>query len=214
MEVTVREAAALTGRSARTLRAQLTSGKLKGVQREGVWYVDRADLPLTEAQRRQLHARADRIRDTVDDALPSRVAATSEHRGRSVLDLRVFRRALAVHAAMLPTVPTHAERVAEALRALAEGAHQYDRGLKLAAFNKARSCLSQVVADVLIAAGESPEEPARGWLEAIEVEILPAVAGLARQVDHGPGERGRYDRERNERRAHYREWDDSARHER
>ena len=51
MELTVREAAALMGRSARPVRAQVARGELPGVKRGGRWLIPRKALPLTEAQR-------------------------------------------------------------------------------------------------------------------------------------------------------------------
>ena len=77
MELSVREAATLMGRSPRTVRAQLARGELPGVKRGGRWRVQRRHLPLTEDQRRALQTKADGIRQLVDDALPGRTATTS-----------------------------------------------------------------------------------------------------------------------------------------
>lgn len=81
MELNVREAATLMGRSPRTVRAQLARGDLPGVKRQGQWRLQRRHLPLTEDQRRALQARAEGIRQLVEEALPGRTAATS---GRSL----------------------------------------------------------------------------------------------------------------------------------
>ncbi len=51
MDLSVREAALLTGRSPRTLRAQLARGEMPGVKRNGRWVLDRRNLPLTDDQR-------------------------------------------------------------------------------------------------------------------------------------------------------------------
>ncbi len=91
MELTIREAAALTGRSSRTLRAQLARGDLPGVKRNGRWCIDRRHLPLTETQRRSLQAKAESLRKAVDEALPSRMAKTLDHRAKSIVDLDAFR---------------------------------------------------------------------------------------------------------------------------
>lgn len=60
MELSVREAAVLTGRPPRTLRAQLARGEMPGVKRNGRWVVDRRHLPLTEDQRRRLEHKSAR----------------------------------------------------------------------------------------------------------------------------------------------------------
>lgn len=91
MDLSVREVATLLGRSGRTVRAQLTRGELAGVKRNGRWRVARHSLPLTEAQRRSLQSKADALRQAVEEALPSRMAATPGQRSRSVADLDAFR---------------------------------------------------------------------------------------------------------------------------
>ena len=91
MKLSVREAATILDRSSRTVRGQLARGELPGVKRHGRWYVDRRHLPLTESQRRTLQAKAGRIRQAVEEALPSRMARTSGDRSRSLVDLDAFR---------------------------------------------------------------------------------------------------------------------------
>ncbi len=91
MELTIREAATLTGRKARTLRAQLARGELSGVKRDGVWRIQRRSLPLTDKQRRDLQAKADNVRRLVEDVLASRTTTTSADRQRPLADLDVSR---------------------------------------------------------------------------------------------------------------------------
>jgi len=91
MKLSVKEAATILGCSARTVRGHLAQGRLPGVKRNGRWLVERRDLPLTDAQRRTLQAKAERVRRAVDDALPSRLARTHGDRARSLADLDAFR---------------------------------------------------------------------------------------------------------------------------
>ena len=97
MELSVREAALLTGRSARTLRAQLARGEVPGVKRNGRWVLERRSLPLTDDQRRRLERKADGIRRQVERVLPSRTATTLGDSRRSLADLEVFRLTLDLH---------------------------------------------------------------------------------------------------------------------
>ena len=90
MDLSVREAATLMGRSPRTVRSQLARGELRGVKRGGGWWVDRMHLPLTEAQREALLNKADGVRDAVEDALATRTGRRSG-RFHSVADLDAFR---------------------------------------------------------------------------------------------------------------------------
>ncbi len=71
----------------------------------------------------------------------------------------------------------------EALLALAEGATLFDLGHKLEALNRARSGLARCAALLLLSGGMPPAEPVYGWVAALESEVIPAVAGLARWAE-------------------------------
>ncbi len=191
MELSVREAAVLLGRKPRTIRAQLARGELPGRKRGGRWRIEGRKLPLTEAQRSDLQRKADRVRTAVDDALPSRMAASSGQRSRSLADLDAFRRGTEVLAEMRmarsPLEKAVQERAAamaqEALLAIAEGVTLFEREHKLEALNRARSGLARCTALLLLSGGIPPAEPVYGWVAALESEVMPAVAGLARWAE-------------------------------
>lgn len=175
MELTVREVAALLGRSPRTVRAQVARGDIPAVKRGGQWRVARRSLPLTEAQRAALQTKADAIRQAVDDALPSRLARTAGDRRRSVADLDGFRLGVAllrtVRGAEPDTVPEALRQrvtqdLEEALVALAVAVHIYDRDAKLAAIRRARELLGGVVGRLLVASDPPLAEPVADWLAA------------------------------------------------
>ena len=191
MELSARQAATLLNRNLRTVRGQLARGELPGTKKNGRWVIRREDLPLTEAQRRGLQRKADRIRKTVEGVLPSRLARRPGDRSRSLVDLDVFR----LGAELLNEIRKSGdvldrplrERVEasleEALLDSAEASFQYDRRLKLAALNQARGALARTSARLLLAAGFTPEDPVARWVQALEHDILPAVAGFARWTD-------------------------------
>ena len=191
MELTIREAAVLLGRKPRTLRAQLARGELPGRKLDGVWRLESRQLPLTEAQRDALQRKADRVRQAVDDVLPSRMAASPQQRSRSIADLDAFRRGQEILSEMRQANEDldtgRRERAAaileEALLAFAEGVVLFDKGHKLEAVNRSRSKLARCAAMLLIEGGIPPAEPIFGWVSAIESEIVPAVAGFARWAD-------------------------------
>ena len=95
-----REAAQIIGCTERAVRDRLQSGRLRGVKRGGRWQIARADLPLTDEQRRAMQDRAAAIRTAVDDALPSRAATRAETSRRSLADDDVFRAAAEVERAL------------------------------------------------------------------------------------------------------------------
>ncbi len=191
MELTVREAAALMGRSPRTVRAQVARGALPGVKRNGRWSIPRHSLPLTETQRQRLQAKADRVREAVEDALPSRTAATSGQRQRSLADLDAFRHGAELLAGVRGAGSENVsaavrDRVAAllegALLALAEAVEHFDRQAKLEAIHRCRAQLSHSLGVLLIEGGIPPGEPIFSWVRALETAVLPAVAGFARWV--------------------------------
>ncbi len=192
MNLSVREAASLLGRSPRTVRAQLARGDLAGRKKNGRWSVARQHLPLTEKQRTALAGKAAALRQTLEDALPSRLARTTGDRQRSLADLDAFR----LGGELLSELrergePALGERqhrrivslLERGLLALAEAAQQYERQHKLEALRRARACLARVAGMMLLGAGVPPPEPTAGWLARLEGEVVPAVAGYARWVD-------------------------------
>jgi excisionase family DNA binding protein len=199
MDLSIREAAALLGRSRRTVRAQAARGEIPAIKRKGHWFIPRHQLPLTETQRRSLQGKAEAVRQTVEAALPSRLARTAGQRNRSIADLDAFRsgaRLLAeLRAAPLEVLPpafleSVIDLLEQALLDLAEAIQQFDRELKLAASNRSRAAFARVAGWLLLAGGIPPGEPVGAWVVALETEVIPAVAGFARWAD-GLGERRR-----------------------
>lgn len=197
MNLSAREVAALLGCSPRTVRAQMARGDLPGVKQGGRWWLDRRRLPLTEVQRQALQGKAESLREALEAALPSRLAATPGQRRRSVVDLDSFRRGAALLSeireqggAVLPRpvqerVSTLLER---ALLDLAEAAHHFDRERKLRALHGARSRLARAAGVLLLQSQLPPAEPVHGWVVALETEVIPALAGFTRWAE---GLRGR-----------------------
>jgi len=192
MELSVREAATLLGQSPRTLRARLARGDLAGRKLGGRWRIDRRELPLTEAQRRALETRAEELRRTVEAALPTSLRRSAERKHRRIEDLDAFRLAHglllqlrdgAPEPAVSPARRRAARYVEAALLALAECVHRYDAESKLAAVRVARSRLARAAGVLLVEADVPPAEPVAGWVQTMETEVLPAVAGLARWAE-------------------------------
>ena len=192
MNLSVREAATLLGRSPRTVRAQLARGELAGVKQGGRWKIPRRNLPMTEAQREALQTKADSLRQAMEDVLPSRLATTHGQRSRSLIDLDAFRRGAELlndirsraGAALSPEDQQRVSmRLEEALLALAEAVQQFDRDVKRAALHRARAGLAQVTALLLLAKPMPLNPPVLGWVAMLESEVLPAVAGFAKWAD-------------------------------
>lgn len=195
MLLTLREAAAILGVPVRTLRARVARGELPATRDGRQWRVDRRELPLTEAQRQVLHARADEVRQAVDAILPSRLATTRDRRARSLLDLDAWREAAAVHQALrdLPEAPgrdTAATLLESACGWLAEATFVYERERKLAALGEARAAIGRAVSTLLLHQGVPPPAPYLDLVVRLEATVSPAVGGYARWVASLPGRGG------------------------
>ena len=184
MDLTLREAAALTGTHQRTLRDRLKRGDLRGRKVSGRWVVRRQDLPLTEEQRAVVFERAERVREGVDEALAS---ALGSRRRRSAQDLEPF--AAVVHlrreiVAVGDGAPTTVVRCLDrTLAALALGAHEWSAERKREGFLDARLHLTRAVAQLAVDS-LSGDGPGFGeWLERIEQAVLPSVGGLVRWAE-------------------------------
>ncbi len=188
MDLSLREAATLLGRRPRTVRAQLARGELKGRKRDGKWLIRRADLPLTEAQRRTLTRKIVSLHDAVDAAIPEAVRDRVGAVGLAQLD--VFRLGRDVRGEMTASGEGSAasDALGAALIAIGEGHHQFDPATKRAAFINARAHLSRVVVELLLG-DPPPEAPEARWAAAIEAEVLPRLAGLIRWAEALPAAR-------------------------
>lgn len=194
MELSITEAAALLGRSVRTVRAQVARGELPGVKRGGQWFIPKAALPLTEPQRAALQDRADSLRNTLEDALPARLAHTPSQR-RGLADLDAFRVGAVLLGALRAAPPglppgldlgAVCRALEQAVLDIAEAAAQYDREARRVALVRARAGLGRAQALLLLGAGLRPQEPVDSWLATLEGSLLPAVAGFARWAERPP----------------------------
>lgn len=190
MKLTVREAATILGRSARTLRGQITRGEVTAVKKGSRWLLDSAVLPMTEAQRRALQARADEVRAAVEGALPPRTARTRGQGGYSVSSLDALRAIQSLLADMRPHDGGGAAAARRRLRAalldLCDGAHQYDRQVKVPLLIRARAGASRALGHLLLEADGVPPEPMLGWVVRLEGDVLPGIAGLLRRAERLP----------------------------
>ncbi len=189
MQLSVREAATLMGRSPRTVRAQLARGDLPGTKVGGQWRVERRHLPLTEEQRQALQRKSDRVRATVEDALPPRSAKRAADRTRSVTDLDAFRLGAEVLTALRTAETTGLDEATRqqacasleaALIALTESSFHFDPPAKQKALKRCRAELACAVTLLLLA---DEEGDTATWARQLETGMAPAVAGLARWVD-------------------------------
>lgn len=185
MEITIREAAPLLGRSTRAVRARIARGELPARLDGRVWRIDLDHLPMTAAQRASLQRRADEVRRAVDSSLPSRSARDRERRARSALDLEPFAllrelcRECAKDGAPQPLAAV-ARELRAALSCLAIAAHEFEAQARQQALRAARRFLARVCASLLL---EDHEEGASVAVTMTETRILPPIGGLLRWTE-------------------------------
>lgn len=91
MDVSLREAAALLGRSPRAVRAKVARGELRARKVGKKWSFSSHDLPLTEPQRQALTQRLEIAARALAAVAPPNLATTrNPDRRRSVRDLAAF----------------------------------------------------------------------------------------------------------------------------
>ncbi len=186
MELSVREAATLLGRPARTLRGQLKRGEIRGVMRDGAWRIPREHLPMTDAQRAALQGRADEARRAVEDALPSRLAVTAARTPKSLLDLDGFRIGRDLLFDMRRATDDRDEPIEacleDALCVLARGKFAFQADEKRRILNDARDRFSACLARVLLSA-DPLLDPRVRWAARLERELIPSISGLLRWTE-------------------------------
>ena len=178
MDLGITDAAALVGKSARTLRHMAKTGTLQARRDGGQWRIDRD--ALLRAFPGAADARAQQVeiaRETLTRAL-DRGTPTSPETGRgwySVVDMHTWRIGVEVARALdtRPGLVDARAAMQHALRTLADGCHQFDAAMKIDRFAAARSHACAALADVLLAADGDAELAALA--ERIERDLLGAL---------------------------------------
>lgn len=185
MDLTLQQAADLLAVRPRTLRDQLRRGAIRGRKSDGRWIIRKADLPLTDADRRALQGKLAAFHDAIDRAVPPRIRGDVGLGSVEQLDVFVLVRDL--HAEIGAAHPAAGAHLRAALFAIARGHHQFDRRVKLTAFDDARTALSAAVVELTL----SDTTADRDAVARLEGEVLPRLAGLIRWAEALPERRER-----------------------
>lgn len=182
MELSLEEAAAQLGKSARQVRYMIRNKTLPARKVGGRWLVTTDALPRSEGQQQAAARKHTALRDAVEGALSLDKA---EARTYSVHQLKAFQAALPVHreasrrfGADHPITTS----IAALLRAVARGCHRYERESKAEAYRAARDCASTAVCEVALTV-ETDASAADSITKSLEHIVLPAIAGLLRRTE-------------------------------
>ncbi|MFO1054017.1 MAG: helix-turn-helix domain-containing protein [Planctomycetota bacterium] len=188
MLLTLTEAAVRLGKSERQVRYLVQQGKLHAEKRGGRWLIELDESLATEPtgspQAAARHRKQAALRTAVDAALQTDADSEEPRRRYTLRNLKAFQIALPIlRRARNSLGEEHSvpRSLAAVLDRLAIGCHRFERSEKAAAYQQARDLAASAVADLLVL--EPDHADANALVDAIELELMPAFAGLLRRVD-------------------------------
>ncbi len=175
--LTIDEAAVELGKSARQVRYMVKQGKLPATKIAGRWRIARSALPRSGGQRAAADRRLGGLRDTVD-----RTLGTGEKPRRySIRDLKAFEVGERIRRDAIEQLGGDDPLVAhlrDVLVDLAQGCHRFRSGAKAESYRSARDRAAALACDAYLRGG-----PASSVAQSVEADLMPALAGLLRQVE-------------------------------
>ena len=179
MFLTIDQAAAKLGQSARQVRYKISNNLIKAQKLGNVWIIDENDLPEgTEKQEAVSDKRQERFEKDVDKALQ---ATEVKNEGvYSVQSLRVFKALFEVcKKVRLHFGSEHEACVSlnQSLKQLTVGFHRFGRADKSLAYNQARDLSAQAVCILML----TDDDKALSFCRELEGPVLTAFAGLLKR---------------------------------
>lgn len=181
MQLSLEQAATKLGKSTRQVRYLIQKGELTAQKIAGRWWIESENLPLSETKRRSEARKQRQLRAAVEQVLD--IEPESERPRRySVRDLKAFQIALPLHrqaATVFGADHAATHCLKRVLEQLTQGCHRYDRSDKAEAYRAARDEASLAVCELVL----TDSEHADPIIQAIEQDLMAAMAGLMRRVD-------------------------------
>ena len=190
MDLSVKEAAALLGKSPRTVRLMIQQGRIVARRDGQQWRIDRDRLVGVDAERAEARSsELSQIRDHLDGAIEA-VQPPAERPRRSfysVRDVTAFSAAASV-LAELDDFPADAIEPARThlqafLRCIADAVHQFHPEQKIPRFVEARRLACEALADLVVARGRSDAAALEPLADRVERDVLGPLRGLIRSAE-------------------------------
>jgi hypothetical protein len=194
VELSIREAAAVLGKSERMVRHLASTGRI-AARRDGKrWFIDGDKLgAVADAQRDQVEVVRERVNRTLDRAAPAPSGTAEKRAFYSARDLDAHRSAAAAIVAVTKLGAAHPEARAALdaptsalrafLRALTDGCHQFHPQSKIDRFIRARSLLAEAIADLVCFNLLQAEPDVTSLVDGLERDTLGAMRGLLRRAE-------------------------------
>ncbi len=182
MNLSLEQAAKLLGKTRRQVLYMIDQGRLPAQKIGGRWVINREDLAIEPDTQQRAVAKQARFRATIEEAL----TPGNKERRYTVRDLKAVQVATPVYRQLIERgagCETAAAHMRACLDQLAIGCHRYDRREKTAAYRAARDAASLAAMELLLR--DDNEETA--LLDAVEQDLMPALAGLLRRSEKGAG---------------------------
>lgn len=177
MELSIKEAASILGKTRRQVAYMIEQGELPAKKNGGRWVIERNHLNVDEQRHQQVSQQQAQFKAVIEEALvPGNQRYTLRDLKAVQLAMPIYRQLVGRGAGWEKA----AAHMRECLNQLAVGCHRYDRQEKTLAYRAARDAASLTAIELLLHPGADPSEP---LIDAIEQELMPAFAGLLRRSE-------------------------------
>jgi excisionase family DNA binding protein len=178
MQLSLQEAMQILGKTRRQVLYMIEQGRLPARKVGSHWVIERADMQVDEAVQQRTTQKQARFKAVIEDAL-----TPGQERRYTVRDLKAVQVATPIYREMAARGAGWSKATAHmraCLDQLAVGCHRYDRQEKTLAYRAARDAASLAAMELLLHTDARTED---GLLDAIEQDLMPAVAGLLRRSE-------------------------------
>lgn len=180
MQLSLQQAAELLGKTRRQIIYMIQQGHLPAKKVGGRWLIEQTDLQVDEAVQQRTAVRQARFKAAIEDAL----IPSNKERRYTLRDLKAVQLATPIYRQLTARGADWENATAHmrhCLDQLAVGCHRYDRREKIDAYRAARDAASLAAMELWLR-DQSGQEP---LLDAIEQELMAALAGLLRRSERG-----------------------------
>jgi excisionase family DNA binding protein len=177
MALSIKEAATILGKTRRQVAYMIEQGELPAKKSGGRWVIERADLSVDAQRQQRVSRKQAEFKAVIEEAV---IPGTQRY---TLRDLKAVQLAIPVYRQLVERGAGYeaaALHMRECLDQLAVGCHRYDRQEKTLAYRAARDAASLAAIDLILSQGADASEP---LLDAIEQELMPAMAGLLRRSE-------------------------------
>ena len=178
MQLSLQEAMQIIGKTRRQVLYMIEQGRLPARKVGGRWVIERADVQVDEDVHQRTTQKQARFKAVIEDAL-----TPGQERRYTLRDLKAVQVATPIYREMAARGEGWSKAAAymrTCLDQLAVWCHRYDRQEKTLAYRAARDAASLAAMELLLHTDANLED---GLLDAIEQELMLAVAGLLRRSE-------------------------------